>query len=51
MKASLYELNSEIFREFMKQYKEEQEKMMRVSINVAAYQISTLDQVNLSHNS
>jgi hypothetical protein len=47
-KKRLDKVNQAIFKEYIKQYKEEQEVMMRVGINVAAYQINVLDKVSKS---
>lgn len=38
-------LNDAIYLEYIKNYKSEQEDLMRVAINVAAYQINILDKV------
>lgn len=46
-KKRLDKVNKAIFKDYIKQYKEEQETMMRVGINVAAYQINVLDKVSL----
>lgn len=40
-------LNDAIYLEYVKNYKSEQEDLMRVAINVAAYQINVLDKVSL----
>jgi len=41
----LDKLNEGIYLNFVKQYKSDQEDLLRVGINVAAYQIGVLDKV------